>query len=216
MPGADTRSRQAPNLDGLAPIMPLSVHQYHQMIAAGIIPEGAPVELIEGYLVPKDRGRGPGMPHGEPHACSITYLADSLVPALAPRWVVRVQLPINLGDLEAAGNGSSPEPDVAVVRGPRKRYKDHHPGPRETRLAVEVSDTTLAYDRNVKGRLYAAAGISVYWIVNIPNRQLEVYTRPNTLACRYLSHKVFGEGESVHLRLPRTEVLTFRVRDFLP
>jgi hypothetical protein len=189
------------------------------MIATGIIPEGAPIELIEGYLVAKDRGRGPGMAHGEPHALAVSSTYETLFVAVAPKWVVRSQLPITLGALEVPG-GSAPEPDAVVARGPRTRYTDHHPGPKEVRLAVEVSGSTLAYDRSVKGRLYALAGIPVYWIVNLVDRRLEVYTRPNSLAGRYPAHKSLAgrtscapvaQGPSAHVPGERFLALTLGV-----
>jgi Uma2 family endonuclease len=86
-------------------------------------------------------------------------------------WRVRSQKAITLTD-------SEPEPDIAVVPGPATRFLQHHPGPVDVALLVEVSDATLLHDRNEKGRIYARAGISVYWIVNLVDLRIEVYTDP--------------------------------------
>lgn len=202
-------------LEGMMDLVPLSINQYQRMIAAGILTDGAPIELIEGYLVAKDRGRGPGMPHAEPHASAVRNLNELLIQTLTPSWVVQCQLPIALGPVDEPG-GSAPEPDVTVAIGPRRRYTDHHPRPKEIRLVVEVADSTLAFDRRVKARLYAGAGISNYWIVNLIDRQLEVYTRPEAAGQRYRSRKVLAEDESVVLRWAKLAPITFPVRDFLP
>jgi Uma2 family endonuclease len=74
---------------------------------------------------------------------------------------------------------SEPEPDVMIVRGHRRDYRDRHPGPRDIVLVIEVSDTTLQRDRTLKKRIYARASIPVYWIINLPEQQIECYTHPS-------------------------------------
>jgi Uma2 family endonuclease len=88
-----------------------------------------------------------------------------------PGWQVRSQEPITLGD-------SEPEPDLAVVRGDLGEYEHSHPSPRDVALVVEVADVSIDRDRSIKQRAYARAGIPVYWIVNLQERQVEVYTDP--------------------------------------
>lgn len=154
------------------------------------------------------------MPHGKQHAGSVRRLNQVFVTTLASEWVVQCQLPVALDTPDNPG-GSAPEPDLAVAVGPNSRYCDHHPGPKEIRLVVEVADSTLGYDRSVKGRLYARAGIGIYWIVNLNDRQLEVYTRPNSLAERYRSRSVLAEKDQITLRWAKLAPVTFTVRDFL-
>ncbi len=74
---------------------------------------------------------------------------------------------------------SEPEPDLAVVRGNLDQYEHSHPGPQDVALVIEVADVSLHRDRSIKKRVYARAGIPVYWIVNLQERRIEVYTAPS-------------------------------------
>jgi len=143
-----------------------TLDQYHRMIDAKIITEEDRVEFIEGVLVPK-------MTRKPPHDSCLDRLEDALRALLPARWRVRSQKAITLTDGE-------PEPDVAVVLGPASRYDDHHPGPAEIALVAEVADSSLDLDRGRKLRTYARHGIAVYWVVNLIDRQVEVYTDPET------------------------------------
>ena len=138
----------------------LSVNQYHQMVCAGILTEEDPVELLAGWLVPK-------MPKNPPHRVATRLLRQALERVVPAGWYVDSQEPITTAD-------SEPEPDVVVVRGETRQYLDRHPGPQDVALIIEVADTTLQRDRVLKQRIYAAAGIPVYWIVNLLDNQLEV------------------------------------------
>ncbi|MGH9937172.1 MAG: Uma2 family endonuclease [Blastocatellia bacterium] len=146
------------------PIWRLSVEQYHEMINAGILTDDDPVELLEGWLIPK-------MPKKPPHRVTKQLTRDALALLLPPGWYVEEQEPITTGD-------SEPELDIAVIRGAPRDYLERHPGPDEIVLVIEVSDTTLRRDRGLKKRIYARAGIQVYWIINLPENQIEVYTEP--------------------------------------
>ena len=78
---------------------------------------------------------------------------------------------------------SEPEPDITLLKGTELDYLKHHPRPEDVALVIEVSDTTLSQDRTIKKRLYAAAAIPVYWLVNLPDNQIELYTHPlNTVS----------------------------------
>jgi Uma2 family endonuclease len=154
------------------PIWRLSVEQYHEMINAGILTEADLVELLEGWLVTK-------MVKKPQHSLATQLLNDMLTPLLPSGWFVNVQEPITTAD-------SEPEPDISIVRGSRRDYTDHHPYPKDVALVVEVSDATLQRDRSIKLRVYANARIPVYWILNLPDQQLEVYTNPT------------GDGEAAH------------------
>ncbi len=136
-----------------------------QLIAAGVVREGDRVELIEGELVVTPV-------QNEPHVVASELTEDVLRAAFGAGYHVRGQRPVALGDV------SEPEPDIAVVPGSIREYLDHHPTPEAVALLVEVSDTTLRYDRLRKMSLYAKYGIKEAWIVNLPERILEVYREP--------------------------------------
>jgi len=147
------------------PIFRLSVAQYHKMIEAGILTENDPVELLEGWLVTK-------MPQNPEHLFSTQVLQDILKGILPDGWFVNIQGPIVLED-------SEPEPDAVVVRGGRRDYLSQKPRPQDIALIIEVADSTLQLDSSVKKRLFASAAIPVYWIVNLVDRQLEMYSHPS-------------------------------------
>ncbi len=140
--------------------------EYHQLAESGVLRPDERVELIEGEIVEMP-------PQLSPHATGVCLAEDALRAAFGPGFVVRAQLPLALGEY------SEPEPDVAVVVGGPRDYAKAHPT--TAVLVVEVSDATLAFDRNVKASLYAAAGIPEYWIVNLVHRQLEVHCDPGAL-----------------------------------
>jgi len=142
-----------------------SVDQYHAIIRAGILTEDDPVELLEGWLVTK-------MPKNPRHSVVTRLIRQALENLGAPGWYVDTQEPLTTAD-------SEPEPDVMVVRGETRRYLDRHPGPQDVPLVIEVADSSLQRDRTLKQRLYAAAGILVYWIVNLIDNQIEVHTDPS-------------------------------------
>lgn len=107
----------------------LSVAQYHQMIRSGILTDDDPVELLEGWLVLK-------MPKNPPHRAATRLMQDALARVVPVGWYVDAQEPITLED-------SEPEPDVMIVRGETREYRDRHPGPRDVGAVIEISDTTL-------------------------------------------------------------------------
>ncbi len=146
------------------PVRRFGVSQYHRMIAAGILADDDPLELLEGWLVPK-------MVKNPAHSTARHVATKALEQAVPPGWHVRSQEPITLDD-------SEPEPDIAVVRGDPGQYARSHPGPRDVALVVEVADASLVRDRSLKKRIYARAGIPVYWIVNLPERRIEAYADP--------------------------------------
>ena len=142
----------------------LSVEQYHEMISTGILHHGEPIELLEGVLVPK-------MTRNPPHRIAVTQLRDLLMRLVDNGWHVETQEAVTL-------DTSEPEPDLAVIRGTVRDYPDRHPGPNDIGLVVEVADTSLAHDRGQKKRVYARAGIVEFWIVNLIDEQIEVYSDP--------------------------------------
>lgn len=141
--------------------MPRTV--YDRMIEHGILGEDDPIELLAGRLIVAE-------PKHSPHETAVHAVADALRGAFRAGWHIRIGAPIVLGDF------SEPEPDVSVVRGGYRDYRDAHPT--GAALVVEVAQTSLRLDRRIKARIYAAGGIPEYWIVNIVAGVLEAHREP--------------------------------------
>jgi Uma2 family endonuclease len=182
------------------PIWRFTVDQYHQMILAGIFMDDDPVELLEGWLVPK-------MPKKPPHTTVTQLVRDLIARLLVAEWFVNDQEPITTGD-------SEPEPDVTIIRGDRRQFFDRHPGPMDVGLVIEVADATLKRDRSIKKRLYARADIPVYWIINLTERQIEVYTSPS--GADYKQRHDYFPDDEVPLVLDGNEIGRIAVKDLLP
>jgi Uma2 family endonuclease len=182
----------------------LSVEQYHGMISAGVLAEDEAVELLEGWLVPK-------MTKNPRHRVATGLVRRALERAVPAGWFVDSQEPVTTAD-------SEPEPDVSVIRGELRQYLSNHPGSRDTALVVEVADASLARDRTTKQRVYARAGVPVYWIVNLVDRRVEVHTEPSGPTDRpgYRARREFGPEDEVPLFLDGREVARLRVCDLLP
>jgi Uma2 family endonuclease len=152
--------------------------------------EGQRAELVEGEIVVLS-------PRKFAHAATTDRVTEVLRDALGSGFWVRMQLPIVLTDL------SEPEPDVSVVPGSRQDYSEH---PRGASLVVEVSDTTVLFDRGQKLRTYASAGIPEYWIVDLQAQAVEVRKQPMASAgdddpARYLDLRVYRRGDAIELGL---------------
>lgn len=198
---------------GQAPgLLPLTVDQYYRMIRLGILREGEATELIDGMLVRKDRSDrgGPPMAHGPRHALTIKRLPRVLRPVEELGFHLQSQVPVTLSATQ------EPEPDLAVVRGLPEDYADRHPGPGDVLVAVEVSDSTLEYDRTTKQRLYATAGIGQYWIVNLVENQVEVYDQPSPGEGRYGRRVDHQPGQVVRLRIGEARQVELNVADMVP
>src|SRR6266481_7977036 len=140
-----------------------------------------PVELIGGQVVVAE-------PQSSYHATVVGAADDALRAILPPGWIVRAQMPIALDE------ESAPEPDLVLVRGARADYRESHPA--RPALVLEVADSSLDFDRQHKGSLYARAGILDYWILNLIDRVLEVLREPIAdasalYAWRYRSVRTF-------------------------
>jgi Uma2 family endonuclease len=137
--------------------------EYDKLIEIGFFQPGEKIELLGGQLMVAE-------PQHTLHAASIRLVDEALRAAFGHGWDVRSQLPIALDD------ESEPEPDVAVVPGGPRDYLHDHPA--RPVLIVEVAESSLRYDRRVKGSFYARARLEDYWIVNVVDRVLEVYRDP--------------------------------------
>jgi len=186
------------------PIWRLSVEQYHAMLNAGILKSGDPVELLEGWLVQK-------MVKHPPHSIATQLTSEGLRSVMPAGWCVNNQEPVTT-------ETSEPEPDVTVVRGKHRDYSDHHPGPADVGLLVEVAEASLAYDQGPKKRVYARERFPIYWIINLVENQIEVYTDPSGPAEQpdYRQRQVFRPGDEIPVVLDGHEVGRLPVRDLLP
>ena len=186
------------------PVRRFTVAEYHRMIDADVFDGDERFELLEGWIVPK-------MMRNPPHDVTLVLVRDTLLSRLPDGWHVRDQSAITTDD-------SEPEPDLAVVRGAARDYIGRHPGPRDIAVVIEVADSTLAQDRGFKGRLYARAGIPIYWIINLVDARVEVYTDPTgpDAAPGYRGHQEYGLGGSVPMVIDGQEVGQVAVRELLP
>ena len=156
--------------------------EYYRLAEQGILRPEERTELIYGRVVERMS------PMGRPHCVAVTKAASALTGAFGSGFSVESQMALQLG------NGLEPQPDVMVLPGTPDDYEDA-PGPSDVVLLVEVSDTTLRYDRGTKARMYAADGIPDYWIIHLRARTLEVRRQPES--GEYLSLDVYREGELV-------------------
>ena len=181
-----------------------SVAEYHKLIEIGILTEDDNLELLEGYLVHK-------MSRNPPHDAALQLIQETLPRLLPSGWCLRMQSAITLSN-------SEPGPDGAVVRGDARSYSSRHPGPADIGLVIEVADATLAGDRIDKGRIYARAGIACYWIVNLVDRQVEVYTAPSGPAASpaYAQRQDLHSGDDIPLTLDGVVTASIPVRELLP
>ena len=185
------------------PLYKLSVDQYDAMIESGIFTEHDRLQLINGMLVAK-------MTQGDDH-CVADDLCRAELSGVVPRgWFIRSNKPIRLPP------GSEPEPDEAVVRGSIRDYerrKRGKPGPRDVGLIVEVADSSLAEDREMVV-VYGRSSIPVYWILNLVDRQVEVYSGPQPDG--YATRTDYRSGQHVPVFLDGTIVGHIAVDDMLP
>ena len=182
----------------------LSVDQYHALAAAGILQDGDPVELLEGLLAHK-------ITKEPPHTLATQQMRSALERILPAIWFVNDQEPVTIDD-------SEPEPDVVVIQGVRRDYLERHPGPQEIALVVEVADATLSRDRGTKKRVYARAGIPVYWIVNLIENCVEVYTEPTGPAVRpdYRQRQQYSREQAVPVVIQAQVIGQIAVQELLP
>ena len=157
------------------------------MAETGILKPDARVELIEGEIVDM-------MPTG-PFHIGVVYELNRVFSQLAnDRWFVAVQGPLHVDE------HNEPEPDLMLLHPPGKQYKKAHPTPDDVFLVIEISDSTLIRDQLTKLPLYAQAGIEEVWILNVPQRQLEVYRQPHFTG--YESKQLVRDGDFAPAAFP--------------
>ncbi|MEW6130512.1 MAG: Uma2 family endonuclease [Acidobacteriota bacterium] len=179
-----------------------TVRDYYKMFEAGLF-EGMQVELIGGQIIEMSA-------MGAEQATTVTLAAKALEKGFERIFFVRSQMSLN------AGNDAEPQPDIAMVKGNVRDYKNAHP--KTAALIVEVADSSLKFDRTVKGSIYARAGIKDYWIINIKDRRLEIYRKPQEdetqpFGFGYSEIKILTESDSIKPLAARKEI---KVADLLP
>jgi Uma2 family endonuclease len=142
-----------------------SVEEYHRMAEAGILKPDDRVELLDGDIIPM-------APMSSRHAAVVSKIGRWLSRKLADHALIRTQLPVRLDDY------SEPEPDIALVRFRENDYADAHPAPADIFLLVEVAQSSLTFDREIKIPQYARAGVSEVWLFNLEHQHVECFSEP--------------------------------------
>jgi hypothetical protein len=183
---------------------PLTVQQYHEMARLGILTTDDRVELLEGVLIQK-------MTKNDPHIEAARRCRRAIEPRLPSGRFYETEQPVVLAQ-------SEPEPDGVVIIGSPFDPRLIKPHPSDIELIVEVSDWSLSIDRGLKLRSCARAGIVCYWIVNLIDRQIEVYTQPDATAemPTYAAPQIFKPGDSVPLNIAGQLISHIAVFDILP
>ncbi len=160
-----------------------TVHEYYKMADAGILGDYPHrTELIDGEIIEMS-------PMGVRHAAVVARVNDLLVPLFKGRALLRPQLPLRLNDF------NEPQPDIVLLKPRRDYYSLKHPGPADVFLVMEISDSSLKYDRDVKLRIYAAARLPEVWIADVPGGSLLVYRDPSLKS--YKTSLSFRRGDTL-------------------
>ena len=181
-----------------------SVAEYHTLIESGALTTEHALELLEGLIVEK-------MPIYPPHRFATDEIRRILTKLLEGKYFVSGQQPITTND-------SEPEPDGYVARGTSRDYLENHPAAEDLLLVVEVSDSTLKLDQKGKKQVYARAGIPQYWIVNLEDSLVEVYSNPTGDVDRptYKQQQIFTAEDSLPVQLNGETLGEIKVADVLP
>lgn len=174
------------------------VEEFRKMTEIGILPEESGWEIIDGYLIDK-------MTIGSKHASIVKRLNKILTNLVGNQAVISIQDPIHINDY------NEPEPDVALLAPRKDFYSKSHPMPTDVLLLIEVSDSTIEYDREVKKMLYAEAEIQEFWLINLKNNTVEVYSQPKNGS--YYSTRILEAGETI--KLTTIENLQLSVEEIL-
>ncbi len=158
----------------------LTATEYMHMVDAGVFGERERLELIDGVLCRMS-------PQSVLYARLIQMFSRLLFPQLSAQYLLRVQLPLQLGEL------SVPEPDLAIVSQEEGTRRDSHP--RSAMLIIEVASSSLREDRTTKGALYARHGIAEFWLVDAERQRVEVYRQPDADSAAYAEHTTAQAGD---------------------
>jgi Uma2 family endonuclease len=166
-----------------------SIADYHKLIETGILCDRR-IELINGELVEMS-------PEGVIHAAYCGSIADYLRHIFNSQAWIREAHPIIL-------NNSEPEPDIAIVKLPKSRYFQNHPTPQDIFWLIEISDTTLAYYLSQKKEIYARSNIPEYWVIDVKNKKLIIFTQP--IDNNYAARLKLSEGSVKPILFPNMEI----------
>jgi Uma2 family endonuclease len=182
----------------------LTLEEYHAMIATGELGPDDRVELLRGLLVKK-------MSINPPHNATLRRLNRLLLSMLSEGWVVGIQGSITLPD------DSEPEPDVMIAIGPESRYAERNPGPEDIALVMEVADSSIGHDANLKLSIYAAAKLPEYWLIDLVAGEVVVYTQPKgSKKPGFRGRVVYDKASEIPLVLGGKSIGSIRVAEFLP
>jgi Uma2 family endonuclease len=186
------------------PVCRLSVDTYEEMIRAGIITREWRIELLDGWMVPK-------MTQNQPHIIATELVRNVVQENLPPGWCILSEKPFRL-------RRSMPEPDAMVVRGPLRQYRDRRIRAEDVGLIVEVADASLWRDKELKKTLYAQASIPVYWLVNLIDNRIEVYSEPagSDEKADYRQRRDYTSADEIPLVLDGRQIAAIPARDLLP
>ncbi len=200
-----------PKTKPAAPLVPMpprelycfTVAKYLELVASGVLGPDDRVELLEGWIVRK-------MSRNPPHDGTLNLIIPLLLSLLPLEFVLRNQSALVLAR-------SVPEPDLAIVRGPGTLYLKRHPRPADVGLLIEVADSSRLQDRREKGKLYAEARIPEFWLINLVETRVEVYTQPKGgKAPAYKQHRDYEAGQEVPLVLGGKEIGRLAVSALCP
>lgn len=178
----------------------MDVYRYERLVQAGVLNDPQ-IELVQGLLVNK-------MGKNTPHVSTTARTRRRLDRVIPPGRYVREEKPVRIPDFD------EPEPDLAVVRGDIEDDEKAHPGPGDVGLLIEVSDSTLPWDRGTKRLVYARSAIPNYWIINLVDRQVEVHTGPTPDG--YQERRIHRQDETLSVIIAGQEVGRIAVADILP
>jgi Uma2 family endonuclease len=177
----------------------VSVGEYERIVSAGALDDPR-IELVNGYLV-KKKGKNPE------HIWTVDAIVQALRATVPAMWC-RKEDPVRISNFD------EPEPDAALVRGSRDDYRHRLPEPADVALVIEVSESSLGRDRGEKWFAYARGDIPYYWIVNLVDHQVEVYSDP--VQGGYRSSEILKVGQEVGVLVDGVEHARIAVADILP
>jgi Uma2 family endonuclease len=180
----------------------MTVEHYEALVDSGAFTAKDRFHLINGYLVAK-------MTQNPLHVVAVELCGSQLLPILPHGWHLRQGKPVRLPRRD-----SEPEPDCCVVRGTIRDYEGRHPGPSDVAIVVEIADSSLSQDREMAAVVYGPSGIPVCWIVNLINRQVELYADPGRDG--YGSRQDFREGKAIPVTIDGRQIGQVVVDDILP
>ena len=175
-----------------------NVEEFRKMTEVGILPEESGWEVIDGYLIDK-------MSIGSKHASTVKRLNRIFTNLVGNEAIISIQDPIRVDEY------NEPEPDVALLKSRKDFYAESHPTPQDVLLLIEVSDSTVEFDREIKKTLYAKAEVAEFWLVNLKENTVECYSSPKN--GNYRLAKILEKGKTI--KSETIEKLTLQVEEIL-